>query len=172
MKHLNIEIKAKCDKPESIRNILKSKKADFKGKDHQIDTYFKVQNGRLKLRQGNIENLLIYYLRENKSGPKKSKVILLENTPNSNLKEILVQALDTLVIVDKKREIYFIDNIKFHIDKVKNLGSFIEIEVKDKDGVIGQKKLSKQCQDYLDLFKISKKDLLSNSYSDMLLNLK
>ena len=33
--------------------------------------------------------------------------------------------------MDKKREIYFIHNVKFHIDNVKNLGTFIEIEAID-----------------------------------------
>ena len=39
MSHLNVEIKAKCSNQFKIRNILKDKKSDFKGVDHQIDTY-------------------------------------------------------------------------------------------------------------------------------------
>jgi len=74
-----------------------------------------------------------------------------------------------LVIVDKKREIYFIDNVKFHIDTVKNLGTFVEIEAIDQEGIISEDNLRKQCQKYLDLFTISKNDLISCSYSDMLL---
>ena len=31
-------------------------------------------------------------------------------------------------IVKKKREIYYIRNVKFHIDEVPGLGSFAEIE--------------------------------------------
>ena len=58
MEHINIEIKAKCLNQIRIREIIKSHKADFKGIDHQIDTYFKVSSGRLKLREGNIENYL------------------------------------------------------------------------------------------------------------------
>ena len=42
MKRLNIEIKATCSDHTQIRDILKSKNAEFKGTDHQIDTYFKV----------------------------------------------------------------------------------------------------------------------------------
>ena len=42
-----------------IRQILINKKADYKGLDHQIDTYFNVNIGRLKLREGSIENNLI-----------------------------------------------------------------------------------------------------------------
>lgn len=171
MSHLNVEIKAKCADHNKVREILKLKSADFKGMDHQIDTYFKVNTGRLKLREGNIENHLIYYDRENKEGPKESKVILFENDPSSTLKEILLNANGVLVIVDKKREIYFIENVKFHIDIVENLGSFVEIEAIDTDGSIGKDKLYAQCQEYMSLLNISENDLISVSYSDLMLNI-
>jgi predicted adenylyl cyclase CyaB len=169
MAHVNIEIKAKSNNQDEVREILKSKNADFKGVDHQIDTYFKVNNGRLKLREGKIENHLIHYQRENKEGPKQSDVTLFKSDPKSSLKEILTKALGVLVVVDKQREIYFIDNVKFHIDIVEDLGTFVEIEAIDNDGTIGRSKLLEQCQFFLDLFKISQEDLISVSYSDLLL---
>ena len=170
MKHLNIEIKAKCDDHEKIRGALKSLDADFKGTDRQIDTYFKVSNGRLKLREGNIENYLVYYERENKSGPKRSDVILLKSEPRSPLKEILARAVTPLVVVDKQREIYFVENVKLHIDTVKDLGTFMEIEAIDCDGKLGKEKLLEQCNHYLKLFGIPPENLISVSYSDLLLN--
>ena len=60
---LNIEIKAKTNHSEFIRGYLQANKAEFKGTDFQADTYFNVPNGRLKLREGNIENNLIHYER-------------------------------------------------------------------------------------------------------------
>jgi predicted adenylyl cyclase CyaB len=169
MGHLNVEIKARCQNQNSIREILKSKQADFKGIDHQIDTYFKVSKGRLKLREGNIENSLIFYERENKEGPKQSNVILFKTAKDSSLKEILTKLFEILIIVDKKREIYFISNVKFHIDEVKGLGDFIEIEAIDEHGNIGKEKLQEQCQEYIRLFQINNEDLISQSYSDLLL---
>lgn len=91
--HINIEIKAKSADNNKIREILKSLNADFKGTDHQTDTYFNVNKGRLKLREGNIENHLIFYEREDKKGPKQSNVILYKSDPASSLKEILTNAL-------------------------------------------------------------------------------
>jgi adenylate cyclase, class 2 len=164
-----IEIKAKCSNQNKIRDILTSHQALFKGTDHQIDTYFKVNHGRLKLREGNIENHLIYYERENTATPKKSEVTLFKTEPGSPLKDILIQSLGILVVVDKQREIYFIDNVKFHIDSVKDLGTFVEIEAIDDNGSIGKEKLHEQCQHYLDLFQINPPDLISVSYSDLLL---
>jgi predicted adenylyl cyclase CyaB len=170
MTHINIEIKAKSIHHENIREILKSRNAEFKGLDHQIDTYFNVSRGRLKLREGNIENYLIQYDRENQEGPKQSNVVLYKTTPNSKLKKALINSLGILTIVDKKREIYFIENVKFHLDEVLNLGSFIEIEAIDREGNIGKPKLLEQCNFYQDLFKIQKEDLISVSYSDLILN--
>ena len=170
MNHINIEIKAHCSNKENIRKILKGKNADFKGIDRQTDTYFIVKKGRLKLREGNIENCLIHYDREDISGPKKSDVSLFPIQKKSSLKQMLLNSFEMLVKVEKTREIYFIDNLKFHLDTVENLGNFIEIEAIDKNGEIGAKTLLKQCQEYLNLFKIKEQDLIENSYSDMILD--
>ncbi len=170
MSHLNIEIKAKLNNSRKILQVLKSQKADYIGDDHQVDTYFKVPYGRLKLREGNIENYLIYYDRKDKADPKQSQVALFKTPADSSLKEILTKSLGKLVVVDKQREIYFIDNVKFHIDEVEGLGSFVEIEAIDKDGSIGKEKLLAQCRQYMKLFGIRKKDLTACSYSDLLLN--
>lgn len=168
-KHLSIEIKAKCNDHEKIRSILKSHNADFKGTDHRVDTYFQVSHGRLKLREGNIENYLIFYEREDKEGPKQSDVILFKSDPDSSLKEVLLKSSGTLMVVDKQREIYFIDNVKFHIDTVKGLGTFIEIEAIDSKGMIKGEGLLEQCENYFKLLDISKDDLVPVSYSDLLL---
>ena len=169
---LNVEIKAKSENQSEIRELIKSKNAKDKGTDHQIDTYFNVSQGRLKLREGNIENNLIHYIRENKEGPKQSIITLFKSEPNSTLKEILTNSIGILTVVDKKREIYFIENVKFHIDTVKNLGTFVEIEAIDKDGTIGEVELLKQCEYYLELFDIPKENLISVSYSDLILEKK
>ena len=172
MGHINIEIKARCENSGHIRDLLKNINAQFQGLDHQIDTYFGVNSGRLKLREGNIENFLIYYDRDDKKGPKQSNVMLFPTEPNSPLKVILTKALGILVVVDKKREIYWRDNVKFHIDQVADLGSFVEIEAIDSKGNIGRDKLMEQCKFYLDLFGIREEALLSNSYSDLLMEKK
>lgn len=169
MSQLNIEIKARYNNPEYIRKILQKRGADFKGLDHQTDIYFKVPNGRLKLREGNIEYSLVHYNREDISGPKRSDVVYYHPHKEAPVKELLSKALGKLVTVEKKREIYYIDNTKFHIDEVDELGSFIEIEAIDETGSISAEQLYRQCAKYLELFKIKESDLLKNSYSDMLL---
>jgi len=138
MPHLNIEIKARCADQQAIRDILRARGADFRGIDYQIDTYFNVGSGRLKLREGNIENALVYYERNDQAGPKEAHVTLYQTTPDSGLKEILTKALSILVVVEKQREIYFIENVKFHLDTVAGLGlswrskRLIQMELRDK----------------------------------------
>jgi predicted adenylyl cyclase CyaB len=164
-----IEIKARCTNPSKVRQLLlQQPNLQFIGVDAQVDTYFKIPSGRLKLREGNIENSLIYYDRENKKDAKKSDVTLYKPTEVVSLKAVLLAALPTLIVVEKKREIYFIDHIKFHIDTLTTLGSFIEIEVIDATDAMDITKMKEQCQRYMELFDVQKEDLMENSYSDML----
>ncbi len=166
----NVEIKARCAAHDRIRGLLKARAARFVGEDRQVDTYFQVPRGRLKLREGTIERALIYYRREDRAGPKASEVLLYRPEPGTALKEMLAQALGVLVVVDKRREIYFIDNVKFHLDHVDRLGAFVEIEAIDADGTLGRAALRAQCEHYLRLFEIDAADLVSVSYSDLLLS--
>ena len=164
-----IEIKARCSNPSKVRQLLLQQlNIQFIGVDAQMDTYFKIPSGRLKLREGNIENSLIYYDRENKKDAKKSDVTLYKPTEVVSLKAVLLAALPILIVVEKKREIYFIDHIKFHIDTLSALGSFIEIEVIDATDAMDITKMKEQCQWYMELLDVQKEDLMENSYSDML----
>ena len=164
----NVEIKARCSKPGNIRDVLRAEGADFKGKDHQTDTYFKVESGRLKLREGSIENNLIYYDRPDTKSPKPSHIQLISMAHPQKMKSLLTHALGIDVVVKKQREIYFINNVKFHIDIVEKLGDFVEIEAIDKDGSISETKLRKQCEYYMQLFDISVDDLVAESYSNLI----
>lgn len=167
----NVEIKARCTSPDKIRAILNAHDAVFKGTDHQTDTYFATDAGRLKLREGTIENNLIFYQRPDTPAPRQSDIHLVPVKETDAMKALLKAALEVKITVEKKREIYFIDNVKFHIDRVDELGSFVEIEAIDEDGSIGEDKLREQCQHYLDLFGIEEDELIAESYSDLLLDL-
>jgi len=167
MRSLSLEIKARCSVLARVRAVLQKNKARLKGLDHQIDTYFRVPFGRLKLREGNIENALIYYERGNQKNSKVCHSTLFPFVKGTRLKEILAQAFGVLAVVDKKREIYFLRNAKFHIDRVKKLGNFVEIEVFGPRRAAS--KLKKQCECYQKLLQIRRADLVADSYSDQIL---
>ncbi|QTY27784.1 class IV adenylate cyclase [Flavobacterium sp. CS20] len=168
----NFEFKAKIDKIETYENKLLTLNPEFKGIDHQIDTYFNVQHGRLKLREGNIENSLINYDREDILGSKESKIILYQHEPNVALKKILTKQLGIKVIVDKKRKIYFINNVKFHFDLVEDLGTFLEVEAIDSNEEFTIEELKQQCDKFFEFFELGKANLIDQSYSDLIIEIR
>jgi len=166
----NVEFKAKVPEIASYEKMLLSLKPEYKGLDHQIDTYFQVEKGRLKLREGNIENALINYDRGNTADAKLSEVILFKHEANPALKSILTHQLGVKVVVDKKRKIYFLENVKFHFDEVEGLGSFLEVEAIDWGNKFSIAELESQCKHYRAFFNLPDDAIQAKSYSDMLLD--
>lgn len=165
-----IEFKARIANPEISEQKLLSLHPFFKGEDRQVDTYFNVPKGRLKLREGAIENALIWYNRPNEAGSKLSSVLLYKHNPDAALRQVLTQANGVKVVVDKRRTIYFIENVKFHFDEVLGLGKFIEVEAIDETGELGLEKIQEQCNYYAAFFDVQPHEFMTSSYSDMLLN--
>jgi adenylate cyclase, class 2 len=165
----NFEFKARVNDLKKLEQKLLKLNPVFKGEDHQTDTYFNVPKGRLKLREGNIENALIYYEREDKATAKSADILLYKHNPDVLLKEILGRVNGVKVIVDKVRRIYFIENIKFHFDTLNELGTFIEVEAIDENGQRTLEELEKQCKKYFTFFDLRESDYVSKSYSDLIL---
>ena len=87
--------------------------------------------------------------------------------------DYLAKGLSTLpvkVVVDKWRHIFFIDNVKFHVDEVKDLGAFVEIEAIDDQGLKSDEDLGIQCTYFQKQLGIIPDQLCRDSYSDMLLD--
>lgn len=166
----NVEIKAKCPNPAQVRSLLLGQEGiHFAGTDWQTDTYFEVPEGRLKLREGNIERSLIFYRRENQAAARRSDVLLYPATDIQALKNLLVAALPVLRVVKKSREIYFIGQTKFHLDTLEDLGTFLEIEVIDASGEEQEEPMRQLCQSYLELLGVRPEQFLDKSYSDMVI---
>lgn len=112
---------------------------------------------------------MINYDRENIQGAKESQVILYRHEPDTALKSILIHQLGIKVIVDKKRKIYFIDNVKFHFDTVEKLGTFLEVEAIDDNGEFSVKELKQLCDKYFNFFDLNESNIIDKSYSDLIL---
>lgn len=170
MQHLNIEFKARCPDLGQARAVLRAMGATGTT-DRQIDTYFQVPHGRLKLREGTVEHNLIHYIRPDQDGPKRSDVTLYPTGPDASaLKAALSAALGVRGVVDKTREIYFVGNVKIHLDRVEGLGTFVEVEaIADADHA-SEHVLRGQCERFLDAFGLRDTDLVAVSYSDLLLD--
>lgn len=164
-----IEIKAQVEDLNRIKAELQTLKAIYNGVDRQIDIYFKSKVGHLKLRESRNQAALIYYNRPKIKGPKKSEVLVYNTKIDSNLRLILEKALEVIVIVEKERQIFSIDNIRFHLDAVRNLGSFLEIEADNSSGNFSDDDLKKQVRLYLEQFGVKPNQLQPGSYSDLIL---
>jgi adenylate cyclase class 2 len=166
-RRLIVEIKARCPDPILVRRVLGERDAEFIGQDEQTDTYFHVPHGRLKLREGRIENALIHYHRPDQGPPKDSDVSLYASEHPGELKRILTVALGVRQVVVKHRDIWFVDNVKVHLDRVEGLdGHFVEIEAIGDAGA-DRAELDAQCREWMTRLCVTDADLVSGSYSDM-----
>ena len=166
----NIEIKARYNNLENARSIAYKLQTDYLGVLHQIDTYFVTKSGRLKLREidGEIAQL-IPYSKKYRSGPMKSDYALLTVENPIQVKDLFNTLLGIEFVVDKKREVFLIGNVRVHLDEVVGLGSFVEFEAVYEDS--SPEERSNQVQrvhDLMKIFEIKNEDLLDLSYVDYL----
>jgi adenylate cyclase class 2 len=142
--------------------------AHTEGTYHQIDTYFNVPNGRLKLREIEKESLskLVFYERENILKPKRSDVMILEIREPETLRAILEGALGVKTVVKKTREIFHHEGTQIHLDEVEGLGTFIEFERKIQD----LPKDHRALEELMVRLGIVHENLVRKSYSDLKLN--
>jgi predicted adenylyl cyclase CyaB len=96
---------------------------------HQEDTFFRVNAGRLKLRDfGSDRGELIWYQRIDQAGPKESAYSITKTDDPRGLKGVLAAALGLLGVVRKTRELYLVGQTRIHLDQVEGLGDFVELE--------------------------------------------
>jgi len=127
----NIETKVKVDNLSGLLEGLHLLGANKKETLHQIDTYFNTSQGRLKLREIDGSHYeLIYYERPDTESSKISNYEVSKIGVRSVkfLKNILAKTLGIKVIVEKKRELWMYKNTRIHLDEVKNLGFYVELE--------------------------------------------
>ena len=161
-----LELKARVEDLSVIRNRLVEIGAHYVETLHQVDTYFKVPRGRLKIREVEGSGAeLIYYERENKPKPKRSSVFIIRLDGGGTLKGIIKRILKELVVVEKVREIYRHRGTEIHLDTVKGLGTFIEFERRIRDAERDREELDK----LMVKLGIREENLERLSYSDLLI---
>jgi adenylate cyclase len=130
----NVEIKARVtDLP-----LMRQRAAGIAGRPPQVleqeDVFFSVPRGRLKMRTQNGAAELIYYLRENTSGPKESRYLRIPVSDPIATRSMLSVIHGERGIVRKTRWLYLVGQTRIHIDRVEDLGDFLELEVVLREG--------------------------------------
>lgn len=134
----------------------------------QRDFFFPCQRGRLKLRiLAEKRGELIYYQRSDAAHVRSSHYQIARTSDPEVLLEILTQAVGEPKILVKERTLYLIGQTRLHLDRVVDLGEFIELEVvmepgqsEDSGTAIANRLLS--------ALEIDDDDFLGKAYIDLL----
>jgi predicted adenylyl cyclase CyaB len=165
----NIEIKARYICDEKARRVCEEIGAACLGTVRQVDTYFRVPKGRLKLREldaGTGE--LIAYVRPDQEGPRCSEFVVINVDCPPTVKEIFSALLGVETVVEKSRTIYILGNARINIDEVDGMGRFLEIEVlcgSGNDEAIETTTL--RARELMEAFEITPMDLVPGSYREL-----
>jgi adenylate cyclase len=95
----------------------------------QEDHFYRTTRGRLKLRSVNDRTELIFYERPDVSGPKESQYLVLPIPEPQTARRLLELVHGCRGVVRKERWLYRSGQTRIHLDRVENLGDFIELEV-------------------------------------------
>jgi len=164
----NVEIKARVGNPHRLQSLVEALSDTPAMVIPQEDVFFRTQGGRLKLRVlAPDKGQLIYYERQDASGPKQSNYIISYTGEPDTLKAVLAAALGVRGIVRKQRVLYMVGNTRVHLDEVEGLGSFMELEV-----VLGPGQSEKEGQviaaELMEKLEIAASDLIKVAYIDLL----
>jgi predicted adenylyl cyclase CyaB len=165
----NIEIKAfvrNWTKASEIATTLSDTPVEIL---EQEDTFFTCPHGRLKLRQFSKKSgELIAYRRRNVSGPKSSSYLITKTNEPGALRAVLADSLGIVGTVKKQRHLYLHGQTRIHLDKVDDLGTFLELEVvmrPDQPAAEGEhiaRSLMKKLE-------VKPEDLIADAYLDLIL---
>jgi len=164
----NVELKARDPDPERSLNASLALGAQDRGWLHQLDTYFTVPHGRLKLREEDATAELIYYERPDEAVERASRYNLVPIEDPDGLKASLSAALGVKVTVEKSRRLLLWRNVRIHLDEVPGLGSFIELEAVAEPGsdLSGEYRSVAHLRDAL---RITDERIIATGYSDEVL---
>lgn len=133
----------------------------------QEDTFFRSENGRLKLRKfTESDGELIYYERRDSEAPAECKYLRIPTTEPDVLIDALGRSNGVLGIVSKKRTVFTIGQTRVHLDDVERLGHFIELEVVLRPGQSASEGVC-IAEDLIGRLGIARNDLIDCAYIDM-----
>jgi adenylate cyclase, class 2 len=125
----NIELKAHDPDPVRSLEVCRALGAEDHGEIWQRDTYFQVPRGGLKLREERPGRPhLIQFQRANEPQQRESRYRIVELDDSAVLSAALADAIGIHVVVTKHRRLFLWRDVRIHLDRVEQLGEFIELE--------------------------------------------
>jgi len=164
----NIEIKARIDDFSALYAKIALLADGVPDIISQDDTFFVCPNGRLKLRTLAVDHgELIFYRRVDQAGPKTSFYSISETQDPDGLRETLTLAYGSAGRVIKQRTLFMVGQTRLHLDRVKDLGDFLEFEV-----VLEEHETEAQgiaiAEELLECLEIQRQELVDQAYVDLL----
>jgi adenylate cyclase class 2 len=164
LSYLDFTLKAKVSNIEKMEEVLSALNATYIGLDRQRDVYFNVPKGRLKWRQGTIENLITHYERVDDGGLEKTIVYRYDLDPTPDQITALRNSYREMGSTEKERKIFYLGNVKIHLDTTLDNQNFIEIEAIDRTGSQSAGQLRIQCLSVKRKLEIEDIDLIKTGY--------
>jgi adenylate cyclase class IV len=168
----NLELKARDLDPARSLQAARALGAEDRGEIWQRDTYFDARRGRLKLREqrpGAVE-LIDYERPETCAHPpeRESRFRVVDVTePVEGLREALTAQFGVRVVVEKQRRLFVHKGVRIHLDRVEDLGSFIELEAVADPSAESLERERELLAELRAAFSIAPDALVSASYADM-----
>jgi predicted adenylyl cyclase CyaB len=163
-----VEIKARVTDLAAIRRRVEELAEQGPTVLEQEDTFLACPRGRLKLRQfaDSAPAELIYYERADGTAPRESRYVVHRVADPDSLRQVLSAALGIRGVVRKRRTLYLIGPTRVHLDEVKGLGSFVELEVVLRPGQAPAEGM-KIAQTLMDQLGIQPHQLVDRAYVDL-----
>lgn len=164
----NVEIKARIDSISSLRPKVAALATEGPFEIDQDDTFFRCENGRLKLRAFSEDRgELIFYRRPDQQGPKESFYLLSPTSSPATLREVLSQSYGQIGRVEKHRTLFLVGRTRVHLDRVKGLGDFLELEVVLRDDEPSEAGIA-EAYDLMERLGVNRDQLIEAAYVDLL----
>lgn len=166
----NLEVKYRVSRLEQVVEFLSCLPEVQKvWQRRQKDRYYSVPTGRLKLRrEDGAAAQLIFYRREDAIRARESEYQIYRSENPAELDEILKRALGVFVTVKKERTLFLFRNVRIHLDRVEQLGDFVEFE-SVVDARFDEETARRNLEEILDKFRPFRLISVAESYSDLLL---
>ena len=193
----NLELKVRCPDAAALAALAvaaQEQGAVYLRTMFQRDTYFVAPRGRLKLREwrreeagavadapgddaeaGEQGTVLIAYDRPDTTGPRISDYLLYPVPEPDRLRALLVQSLGARLVIEKRRRLYRWGNTRIHLDRVVDLGPFVELEtiIEHFPGTEAERQESAEAEhrQVIALLGLDQLPAIAGSYSDLLIAL-